>query len=156
MISSRIETLRKTFFELQRKLKAENPSESDALNAYLNFLEQYHSALLSESNCKTPDFHNDKNRVEKEIVQISERIVRSYIKDFFPSLETFIRKYGSSEDTSEEGFSIQGGVDQKSIDGLINDLSGQSLTVSLNKLSVFCEKQYTGYSLKSLLKKFMS
>lgn len=39
---------------------------------------------------------------------------------------------------------------------IIADISGQPLTNGLQKIVIFCEKSYSGYSLKSLLKKFMA
>jgi hypothetical protein len=41
------------------------------------------------------------------------------------------------------------------LDTIIADISGQSLANGLNKIYTYCTKTYSGYSLKSLLKKFM-
>ena len=81
-----------------------------------------------------------------------------YIRDFFLSLDLFLTKYCKEEQgINEEGiFQISKNIDPKVIDGLINDLSGQPLVSGLQKLVSFCEKKYSGYSLKSLLKKFFS
>ena len=47
-------------------------------------------------------------RLEKEIGHISDKIVTSYIKDFFPALQNFISKFCKEEGIGEEGvFSIQ-------------------------------------------------
>lgn len=156
MVGIRIENFRKGFFELQRKLRSEAEREADGLNEYLSFLEQFHSVMVGETGCRGKEFQDEQIRIEKEIGAISDKIVTSYIRDFFPSLQNFIAKYCKEEGAGEEGiFTIQPSIDHKVIDSIIADLSGQPLTSGLHKLTLFCEKQYSGYSLKSLLKKFL-
>lgn len=139
MVGIRIENFRKAFFDLQKKLKDEAPREADGLNEYLSFLEQFHSSLVSESICKGKEFQDEQMRLEKEIGQVSDKIVTSYIKDFFPTLQNFISKFCKEEGTGEEGiFSISSNIDHKTLDSIIADLSGQPLSAGLQKLAAFC------------------
>jgi hypothetical protein len=71
-------------------------------------------------------------------------------------LQNFIKKYCTEETIGEEGgFTIQANIDRKVLDTIISDISGQSLTNGVNKIYSYCSKTYSGYSLKSLLKKFI-
>ena len=73
-------------------------------------------------------------------------------------MDTFIRKYSKEEGaiTEEATLSIQGTVDQKSLDGTLAEVSTQSVGGRLAKLLDFCEKHHGGYTLKSLIRKFSS
>ena len=63
-----------------------------------------------------------------------------YIKDFFPGLDTFIRKYCKEEGgiTEESSFSIQGIVDPKILESTLNEVSPQAVGGRLAKLLDFC------------------
>lgn len=71
-------------------------------------------------------------------------------------MQNFIKKYCTEEEIGEEGiFTIQADIDPKVLELIRNDISGQSLSGGLQKILAYCNKTYSGYSLKSLLKKFM-
>ena len=85
------------------------------------------------------------------------KIVSLYIKDFFPSVDSFIKKYCKDEGmTGEEStISVQGVVDKKVVEAIISDLSSNNFNNRLQKYIEFTEKTFSGYSLKTNLKKFM-
>jgi predicted acetyltransferase len=81
MIGVRLENLRKAFFELEKKLRSEHTTEADGLNEYLCFLEQFHSSLDdSKNSCKGKEYHEEQVRIQKEIGQISDRVVIGFIQ----------------------------------------------------------------------------
>lgn len=97
--------------------------------------------------------------LEKEISLYAEKMVGGYIKDYFPCVDGFIRKHCKQSEafsiTEETSLSIQGTVDIKTIESTTNDLSNASVSPKLQKILEFCERQFSGYSLKLVLKKFM-
>jgi hypothetical protein len=63
-----------------------------------------------------------------------------YIRDFFPGLDTFIRKYCKEEGaiTEESSLSIQGVVDAKVLESTLSEVSPQTVGGRLGKLLDFC------------------
>lgn len=81
-------------------------------------LEQIHHACTSDpvvSNFK--EFHVYQLELEKEIGSYADKLIGIYLKDFFPALDTFVRKYSKEEGaiTEEATLSIQGTVDLKAL-----------------------------------------
>jgi hypothetical protein len=85
------------------------------------------------------------------------KTVSLYIKDFFPSVDGFIKKYCKDEGMSaeESTISVQGVVDKKIIEAIISDLSSNNFNNRLQKYIEFTDKTFSGYSLKTNFKKFM-
>ena len=83
-------------------------------------------------------------------------MILGYIKDFFPNIDVFIKKHFKEEGniSEEQSLSIQGAVDIKTLEATLVEVSPQTISSKLYKLLEFCEKNHSGYSLKSLIRKF--
>jgi hypothetical protein len=102
------------------------------------------------------EFHLYQQELEKEIGVYADKLIVIYIRDFFPGLDTFIRKYAKEEGAiaEESSLSIQGVVDAKALEATLSEVAPQTIGGRLAKLLDFCEKSHSGYSLKSLVRKF--
>jgi vacuolar protein sorting-associated protein 52 len=98
MLEKRLQALRKGFFELANKARVEFERESDGLTYYLGILEQVHQVCTADpivANFK--EFHLYQQELEKEIGTFADKLIVIYIREFFPGLDAFIRKYAKEE-----------------------------------------------------------
>ena len=122
-------------------------------------MEQIHHACTSDPVVSSfKEFHVYQVELEKEISSYADKLIGNYLKDFFPALDAFMRKYSKEEGaiTEEVTLSIQGAVDMKALEATLAEVAPQSVGGRLAKLLDFCEKQHNGYTLKSLIRKFSS
>lgn len=116
MMDKRFQAIRRAFLELILKGKAEFERESEGLGYYLSVLEQVHQTCTSDNVVSSfKEFHVYQVELEKEISSYADKLVGIYLKDFFPALDGFMKKYFKEEGaiTEEATLSIQGTVDVK-------------------------------------------
>lgn len=84
----------------------------------MGILEQVHLVCTADpvvANFK--EFHLFQQELEKEIGAHADKLIVLYIRDFFPGLDAFIRKYCKEEGAiaEESSLSIQGVVDARAL-----------------------------------------
>ena len=81
-----------------------------------------------------------------------------YIKELFPNLDIFVRKYCKflQNGTEENNFMISASVDPKEMESTLMEVAANQIGRKLTKFLNNSEQSLTGYSLKVLVRRFSS